>query len=311
MAASVPHWQLQDAASHSLRVSREHTWYAQLLASPSTQANVLSALACIWLLLRLRLLPVTVRGRLFPQQVKALGLSNALFATTECISFFMKAYDLSPEQDPVLRLFVGLGFNTALLVELSIAIGFLLQCRRWRRSLRALRSCLWMVWVLGALPAILEVGNPGATRLPLVVHESLLGVCCGCSLVAYCAVLCHARALNDTVKSRCWHRASVYLLNTMITQVPALVVATLDDSMRTWWMVELSGALQGLNGAINALTYFLQSRYSGLGIQELSAKDRDVSFVVQFGDTTVEDTDENACPCEPETPLAGNATSLC
>lgn len=245
-------------------------------------ANVVSIVGVVWLLLRVGLLPAQSKRRLFPQQIRALAASDLFFhlaSTVLCFDNFgglswesTKSYEL-----PVCRwceYFVRFGTNMSLLLELHIAMSFMLQCFRWLRALRAFPALLYLTIPVALLITMLE-------GMLYTMYQDAFGACIlhqadlpsialflltfAVSMVAYVVAACKARGCSQAVEARCWRRAAHYPLCFLVTQVGMIYVlcrAGPDVSPKQEVKVVIAITLQNLGGFANTLTYALQSRYA-------------------------------------------------
>jgi hypothetical protein len=178
--------------------------------------------------------------------------------------------------------------HATLLAELHIVLGFGAQMVGSLAVSRCLSSCicLWSPWLLAAVLAGFEsqLGDARKTR----ASAFLVGICLLLALLTFAFVLCRACKSNTAMARRSWCRASSYVVNFFITFAP-LVYATFkvpyrnkQNEMSLLWCVGFF--CLHLNGFVNFLTYFAQSRYSRSAIQAPPDVLAAQSLVVRFED---------------------------
>lgn len=238
----------------------------RIVVSIITLIDCLSLGSCVWLVCRLRRLPEAQRRRLFPRQVLVLAASDvcAVLPWSYLFRFGTDEYDDAIHHPLFTALNVGRcwSYHATLLAELHIVLGFAAQMFAWPRANHCLSFCLWLPWLLAGILTgfdlwlswpMLDWGPPA---------NSVACLCFLIALATFVAVLCRARASNIAVARRSWRRAASYVANFLITFAPMVCITfkAPPDSAETLKL--LVWAPFHLNGFLNALTYFAQSRYS-------------------------------------------------
>lgn len=259
----------------------------------------LSLVSCVWLLCKLRRLPEAQRRRLFPRQVLVLAASDVCCVLPWSYGFrcFLEPDDDQNRWDLVWNIGRCWTLHATLLAELNIVLGFGAQIFASPRASRCLSSCLWLPWLLATIltPIEMAIGGPHLKwGAPASIFECL---CFLVALLTFVAVLCRARTSNTAVARRSWRRAASYVATFVVTFAPILCLAfkTMPDSAE---MGLFAFAPFHLNGFLNALMYFAQSRYLRTTHRKSPPMHEEghapLSLVVRFEDIAADDL-----ACEP------------
>lgn len=304
----------------ALDTAESDVHYAGLI--PTLTANLLSILGCLWLLVRVQRMSSITRRRLFPRQVRMLAASDLVFHLS---SAFVDIVGFSGNSNIKLcylsENLIRFGTNSSCLYELHLAVSFLLQSAGWPRTAQCMIALLLPVWPVAALLTVVEWFSAHivqdasqwcdakSTDYVFVILLAFVFVVC---LASYVAAVVVARSWGQAAARRCWWRAAMYPLNFMLTQAPKLLVhmiffrmASNQRRAATDPLIIISDTMQNLNGFVNTLTYWLQSRYAVKllrkeGVQAMFATvaaetsrpapaPHDASFHVRFGGVTLEE----------------------
>jgi hypothetical protein len=191
--------------------------------------------------------------------------------------------------------------NISYLLEMCICLGFALQAAKCRRGLTALKYSASFAFVLGSVVVALEP-LPAPTELGSYVCDfdeldaafiALASICSLVSIASLAFVGFKARMSSNAVERRVMFRSMMYVVNSLVTVVPIVICIFVYISFvhgqteavhpLLTVFVNLATTLQDLNGAANAMTYFLQSRYARKALHD-RAGSGDTSFHVDFSD---------------------------
>lgn len=245
-----------------------------------TVVDAVSLLSCAWLLCALRRLPAAQRQRLFPRQVMVLAASDVCLVIAGS-DIFLEPFKISNTVWGLARCW---SYNATLLAEFHIVLGFAAQIFGAQEASRRLSRCAWLPWLLAAVIAGIEHA--------LFLWWGLASSCIACfcflvSLIIFAAVLCRARASNAAVARRSLRRAAGYTANFLITFAPLVCATFLNNSGRLSGdgvFFDVALALYRLNGFVNVVTYFAQSRYSRSALPTHRDEHEPQSLVVRFQD---------------------------
>lgn len=233
-----------------------------------------------------------IRSRLFPRQLQSLALANIAFALILLIlvSGNIAVY-LGSNYEATFTFechWAYLCFIPARLVcllhEMHIAVSFFAQAFRKIVLLRVLNWNLSWLWVLGiVIGAISSLWNPWhfslrvGTCVPLqwpamlsVVMVSACGVVCIASYLSVASRACNERFTVSPaiVSSRNYRRAAMYPLSFLLTYGPVLVSYCDRDLFSAYpWFSLLARTMEGYNGFVNTVVYYLQSRYASIQLK--------------------------------------------
>lgn len=260
-------------------------WFITILVG-----NALSLACSIWLFWKLQHLAGRLRDRLFVRQLSLLTGVDILFH----VSF---AFSSTQTDGPVWvtqRMFMGcelssVTFSTvrliSVLVEMHIAVSFLLQALHWGkrgRRHRILKWCLPLTWIVGIFiggPLEIFFGRWHWDSVGMLcisgTEEHTMGqdwttivslITCGTvCLISYVVVLGRSMIVEvpGSVQRRYLHKAAWYPLNFLITYLLMIIayanLAIMEDQD---WKFKLASAFESLSGFLNVLTYAMQSRYA-------------------------------------------------
>lgn len=258
-----------------------------------TALNVLSVLLCLWLLLQLLRLPSPARTRLFPRLMFHLALAD-------CGRHLCKVLmGLLPEQFlpgnglcdlPGVFRFVNVATDATLFFELLLNLSFLLQSLRCSRVLKSLSWSPMLAWLLALGISPLQAKHQPSLSFSCIgdgvggsIFISINLTCLLVSSLALIVVVVRTRYCSDVVRRRHQLRAAAYIASALLTEGPQLVVVLASHFAGDVGVApRLVGELcRALNGAGNACTFFLQSRYSGEAIRDVNCQS-DASFHVSF-----------------------------
>lgn len=243
-------------------------------------ANVLSSLACIVVLVRVRYVDARIRRRLFMRQMVALATADLLFHLKHDLHYALVSLSMSRGVDPehqgiLLCTFfhvAGRCFMTAsAMIEMHIGLAFAFQSLRCQRALAVMSRSLPLCWLVAFLVAaedLIEGGLTGA-RCPvkgvyddktdyayasIMILASAVGLA-ACLLTAYAS-----RGCSDATIKRLMRRVGSLPVSCLLTQIPAAVLKSSthpDPHFRDFALLSMH-----INGFANVLAYALQSRYT-------------------------------------------------
>lgn len=265
----------------------EVKWW--VVFSCSCFMEALSLAACALLFWKIRRMPATRRRRLFPQQVSVLALSDSLLAVSGVI-YGLSGYGTRGQVSSPLLAVLFWTFDTTLLAELQIVMGFACQMFGSARVSRCLASCVWLPWLLAAPLTASQIALSSSDSFKWMHAEMLApAVCVPFSLLIFTAILWRAHTCGSAVSRCCWRRASAYVGNFLITFAPCIAWSFLQGDPE---QITLPGLLAGMglhsNGLVNVITYFAQSRYARTELQGVESCSKP-SFLVRFEGVTMAD----------------------
>jgi len=289
----------------------------------SVRASVIASHALSWIC-SMRLswhlcrLPSRSRLRLLPRQLLGYAIADCIYHGCQLVSKVMVPIypDMCKGDSNWMWLFVlqYFGNNASLLFEICIALLFLFQSLQCRKLLLLFRKSSVVVFTLSGILSVLERAmfsvryeastfrcSPWRGRS---APRDLFFICLTSMALFLCTVtlvLCVARRRRspNLVHQRSVMRAIAYMLNVLITEVPTLVVVAMPSLAFTKFD-DFAMVCRGLNGTLNAVTFFRQSRYASQSIHDVPPV-RDVeSFSVQF--TQEVNVSIDARRCETQRP---------
>lgn len=229
--------------------------------------------ACLWLLRKLLRFPPDVRRRLFPQQLIVLAtgdcvlhLSTVLRELAYCFLPVGRA-QLFCDHLHVMR---ACGVYTSVLVETHIAVTFALQAYRRFTYVDRMSGMLWILWLLSVglvwVQFLVDPAGLGSDDdnlamgfFPAIVCLTCFAIC----VVAYAAMVARMATsqMPETVARRNFLRAAVYPANYFLTYGLAIVLLGIIDAETHPQTRVVGDCLLNLNGLVNVMTYYMQSRY--------------------------------------------------
>jgi len=254
------------------------------------QAYLCSLVSCLWLVYTLRRKSNTIRGRLFPRQMKSLAIANIVFAVILLIlaSSNITVY-LGSDLNATFRFECHWAFIcfiparlVCLLHEMHIAVSFQAQAFRKTLLVHILSWNLSWLWVTGiGLGAISSWLNPwhfslrAGTCMPKSwrgnadIMSVVMVIACGfVCVVSYCSVVIRACTERSAVtpavvNSRNYRRAAMYPLSYLLTYGPILISYCEYDLFNSYpWFSLFARTMEAYSGFANTIVYFLQSRYA-------------------------------------------------
>lgn len=171
-------------------------------------------------------------------------------------------------------------YHATLLAELHIVLGFAAQVFGAREASRCLSWCLGLPWLLAAILTAFEIRLGDGFLAAAAFATCVFSL----ALLTFAAVLLRAHSSNTAIARRSWRRAAAYTGNFLLTFAPVVCAILVPDSNAAdapllLWVGHLT---LHLNGFINALTYFAQSRYSRVTAPSHKAQIAAQSLVVRF-----------------------------
>lgn len=276
-----------------------------------------SAIACVWLIIKVCRSNATFRRRLFPTQMSCLATADLGFVVSAVPVMLMEQDHLLPCSATVLApmcmLWVPL-FNffrhLSLWTEMHIAVGFLLAAFKMK-AFGPLKCGLRVIWLPGLLFSILSAcvrpwrydretcscrptdWSTTADPVALADFALCMTVCTGC----YIAVIRKSlqQRAPELVQARVSRRADLYIFNALITYGPTFVCYCSRPLYHNLIFWTVSASLECSGGFFNTVTYVWQSRYmkvftSGPSVMREGPDPSParLSYSVGFGWTTIQ-----------------------
>lgn len=261
-----------------------------LLLIPTIVAPLISAVCCLWLLIRsLPRVSEKYSRKLLLRQMWHLALADIWMSIGGVPLNAAQARHIHDDdvckilQDIIYPGINGWGLFASVLVEMHIALGFAAGLFRWGRFFRCLERSLPCVWAFGLALSVLDTltskvffdeavgacqsqfATPIAVMRPVqaaaVILTSVVSSVCYFTFVC-CSGLAAGPA---SVEVRVWRQCSSFMLVFLLTWGPWLFsgyflkASWAFNDAGTWAYV--SGTCLGLNGALNCITYAGLSRY--------------------------------------------------
>lgn len=276
-----------------------------------------SIVGCIWLLFKLSSLRQSLRGRLFPTQLRCLAVADLIFLFSALPGILVNNQMLTGLGDLTLNEVckwswagLQLGRHLSLWIEMHIAMTFMVQSARLINSEQCRcflpvlpLPCLVLTlfsfwnrpWTFDAVTT--KTCSPSswkASACPVSLADMILcmGVCSCC----YMVVVHRNRKTQcpGSVQAAGSRRAEMFIVNAFLTYTLVLVVyldARLYDNI---YFRTLAGTMENLGGLFNTVTYGMHSRYARAFSGDnqtlnIDLGHRRTSYPVGIGDTDVSD----------------------
>jgi len=255
-----------------------------VLSCAELAANLLSLTSCIWLQCKFRRMDRSIKHRLFPTQLRNLVGADLMFLLPSLPGMMINHHAFF--FCPVSYLQIGCSLfytvlrvarHVGLLVEMHIALCFLLKSLRWA-ILHPIRRSLSFVWIIGAVLGALSVWKEPFTynaRMGLCAPINWLGGCdpVSTTMIALCMVVCTtsyviviARSRHQTVphsvRNSVWKRGEMYMVNALATYTLVLCIYISEPAWNNIYLRVSAFTFENLGGFLNTLTYAMQSRYA-------------------------------------------------
>mmetsp|Transcript_62797 Transcript_62797/g.144623 ORF Transcript_62797/g.144623 Transcript_62797/m.144623 type:complete len:396 (+) Transcript_62797:78-1265(+) len=267
----------------------------------SVVANSLSLCACIWLDRKIGSMPEAVRQRLFPRQMRNLARADMLISATLLVFSVVNnpAIHLDQTAGLVLCWIFGptmyFGRVLSACCEVQIALGIAIV---WYRRLDLVPMMIRTSWVMPVASAALTVvayyfypytGYTKQRCYMAKVHSDIItaawmSLANGLTVVLYCATLVKAFNAPSSARNGVLLTTMLYPINFIWTSFPLLLVE-FDLRLGNTDFFDVALVAEGLNGLLNVLTYFVQSRYArrlAAGRSMPAGNQKPVSFHVVF-----------------------------
>ena len=260
--------------------------YGRQFGAGRSRWNVASIVLCFMCFRLLRPWNVDRRQRLFPKQMQNSFLTDmvshlfhifvvVLFSPSGGYSkFFFRDETVSRVMCIGLRGAFYAGGMATMFCELHISVALTFQFFRWHRSLMLLKTLIPCIWPsafgLGAVQMLFQQRHlhpnmdtgvcDSNTEWPNFSSVLLLTI-----VISLCSYFLAARASNRapfSFAARKWRIAKFYPLNVVLTTGGYAAGAVWSPLWDKRYVRLGATAGMSLNGAINALTYSLQSRYA-------------------------------------------------
>mmetsp|Transcript_63047 Transcript_63047/g.168960 ORF Transcript_63047/g.168960 Transcript_63047/m.168960 type:complete len:394 (-) Transcript_63047:237-1418(-) len=281
--------------SHSNRPS------AMTAIAASLVANSLSLGACIWLDRKIGSMPEAVRQRLFPRQMRNLARADMLISGTLLIFSVVNspAVRLQPTFGLVLCWIFGptmyFGRILSACCEVQIALGVAVVWYRRPDLVPLLSRTTWaMVPASAAFTIIAYIVYPYRgyrdERCEMkvapsdIVTAAWMSLATGLTIVLYAATLVKACNAPPAARNGVLLTTMLYPINFIWTSFPLLLVE-IHLRLGNSEFFDVALVAEGLNGLLNVLTYFVQSRYArrlAAGRSMPAGTQKPVSFHVLF-----------------------------
>lgn len=247
--------------------------------------NVGSILMCLSLLKIIRSLNASSKKKLFVRQVRHLLMADTLLhLMLPClVILYWPPYGMSlvifPRQTGSAMMCQGLvwmqyvGDFASLLLEMHISVALTCQFFKLRQTLPLLETSFPFIWFAAVGLSLVQVFfesrhlHPDKngycvsdTTMPLVSPLFLLTDIISLSSYVFAAVA--SRNAPHTVQAKKWRMAMMYPCNALLTTGCYAVGAIWQDAWKYETYRTLAFLTLSLNGFMNAMTYFHQSRYA-------------------------------------------------
>lgn len=249
--------------------------------------NIVSIVACIWLLLRFRSMDTRVTKRLFPRQLWHLAvadminccgsIANSLITYGGATASMGSDMQVSLEGLCITELSVFMGGScVSALIETHIAVAFFCTHFRWMSPLQIIQRSLLLIWPLGVALGVTNsfvyvdydaeqhfctIKGRGYFLAVLILFGFVV------TFIAYTATvtnaLCRSSRFPQNVAFRSGDRALLYPLTFFLGYgllLGYLWYPTPLQSIRGYFVPTL--ALESLNGFMNVLVYAYNTRYA-------------------------------------------------
>uniref|UniRef100_A0A7S1AX95 G-protein coupled receptors family 1 profile domain-containing protein n=1 Tax=Noctiluca scintillans TaxID=2966 RepID=A0A7S1AX95_NOCSC len=235
-------------------------------------ANVSSLVAGLWLMLYLR-----ASGKhLLPRLLWHLSLADSLVAVTVCANL-LTGLQGNVECKFVLSFIVG-GLWVSILVQTYIAAAYMCIYCRFLKTLHFLNGTLCVAWPVGlTIAAFFVFSERCAERDNMLCKFVVTGnrsqvyervevvmrfVCFVASLAFYTTALFRVRHFPASVRRFVQRTAISYPIIFFVTYGPIALYLTFELRSNATEVFYVGMCLEGLNGLLNTLAYFVNSRYA-------------------------------------------------
>eukprot|EP00929_Paragymnodinium_shiwhaense_P052314 TRINITY_DN26214_c0_g1_i1.p1 TRINITY_DN26214_c0_g1~~TRINITY_DN26214_c0_g1_i1.p1 ORF type:complete len:464 (-),score=39.42 TRINITY_DN26214_c0_g1_i1:280-1575(-) len=248
-----------------------------------TVSNLLSVVACIWLLRRFMRQTGRASKLLLARQLLHLAtadLLSAFLAITAVVMDVFKFWEHMSTMPAVadtlclpLQL-IGLGnVIVSVLLETHLAVSF--ACSYWRQmeALEYLQRSLVWLWLIGyglGTVAVLSHYNSAdkesahtcqdKTKVLQYQGTVFVIVCFLMSLLWYLATLRRVHGYPNSVRSVVQRMAWIYPINFFVTYGMFVIYYLVLQERHPWFLI-VAFSLVGLNGFVNSASYLTNSRY--------------------------------------------------
>eukprot|EP00929_Paragymnodinium_shiwhaense_P097108 TRINITY_DN5886_c0_g1_i2.p1 TRINITY_DN5886_c0_g1~~TRINITY_DN5886_c0_g1_i2.p1 ORF type:complete len:473 (+),score=52.60 TRINITY_DN5886_c0_g1_i2:68-1486(+) len=240
--------------------------------------NLLSVIACVWLLWRFRGLRERTSRVLPVRQLWHLAISDLMYSLCAVVYSILEGLDLwpqTPQTAPAVcdatYFILIIGLYTSVMLEAALALGFAADYWRCKTCLRMLDASLLWVWPLGVILSGIDMmshmtsegGHCEMERMVVRQGEAyVIFIGFLVSLVSYGASLYRVHMFPGPVQGLIWRMAWVYPVNFFLTYGLLMIYDVFDFMPETHDLVFLVAyTLEGLNGFVNAVSYASNCRY--------------------------------------------------
>lgn len=256
--------------------------------------NLTSLLTCFFLVVKIRKTSVAFRRRLFIRQIQSMLMADAVFHLTLPLAVLLfdkpwlyARFIFNNTSGHIgcwiLRFLLEVSEICSIGIQLHMSITFICQGLRVRKVMCVMRRSIlfvlpfaltiWLMYFFGGnvhFPYDPNAGSctPSGTYTILSPLMTFVFVISSC---AYIVALFEAhKNAPHSVKAKSWRMATRYPLNFLLTHVLQMIGMIHGDVLRNVVYEFAAMLLLSIVGSMNAETFFMQSRYSNLLLNQES-----------------------------------------